>query len=65
MVKTEAKGLRGTAVIISQQATQPFAAIEDALRASDFLSRFDQLVVESLMIAFDVGNFVKAVESPF
>ena len=54
MTRTEAKRSRGAAVIIAQQAAEPFAAIEDALRASDFVSRFDQLVVETLMMAFVV-----------
>ena len=56
---TRSDGSSGAAVIVAQQTADSFAAIEDALRASDFLSRFDQLVVESLMIAFVVVDLVK------
>ncbi len=42
----------GAAVIVAQQSAEAFTAVEDALRASDFVSRVDHLVVETLVIAF-------------
>ena len=55
------------AVVVPQQAAESFSAIENALRASDFHSRFNQFVAESLMIAFVVivsGVLLQRVSEP-
>ena len=45
---------RGIAVVIPQHAAQPLAAADRAAVAADLLSRVDQLVAQSLMVAFRV-----------
>ena len=44
--------LRSVAIVVPQHATEPLAAFGLARELSDFISRIDDLVFESLVVAF-------------
>ena len=46
--------LRGLAVVVVEQAAQPLATADASMTTSDAIVRFDQPVVEALMIALSV-----------
>ncbi len=46
--------LRRVAVVVAQQAAQPFAALHGPARPSDFLATVDELVLQSLVIPLGV-----------
>ena len=52
------------AMIVAQQATEPFPAFDLPGHGSDFRSRIDQLIVETLMVPLRVKMGGILVERP-
>ncbi len=51
-------------MVVFQQPTQSFATLDRAINLADFVTRFDDLVVQPLMISLGMKMFEVCVDSP-